>query len=219
MRRERRRIGMTIGTLLACAALAGCGSPRAGVPLHQLQPIPVTTIKPGDIVDIEFWGQPELSDERIVDDNGQIHLPLLRGVEVAGLSAEEIRERLTELYQQYYTDPLIIVNVRLGVSVTGSVQSPGRYTVDPAFNLLDLLGLAGGLRNEAKRGEIELNRSGQRYIVDLDAALLSEDPQRLRLQSGDWIYVPRRFWTLQRTATYATVAVLALQIADFFVNN
>ena len=58
----------------------------------------------------------------------------------------------------------------------------------------------------AKRDAIELNRAGTRYIIDLDDALLYTEAERLRLQSGDWIYVPRRFWTLQRTLTYATIA-------------
>ncbi len=203
---------------LATLVLAGCGGSRAGVPLEQLQSGAVTIVRAGDVIEIEFWGQPELSGERIVDDDGRIHLPLLRGVEVSGLSAEQIRERLTGLYREYYTDPLIVVNVRLGVSVTGSVRTPGRYTVDPALNLLDLLGEAGGLSNDADRDEIELNRGGQRYIVDLDAALLGTEPEKLRLQSGDWIYVPRRFWTLQRTATYATITVLALQVIDLLVD-
>ncbi len=142
----------------------------------------------------------------------------MRDVEVGGLSAEEIRERLTQRYGQYYADPLIVVNVRLGVSITGAVQAPGRYTVDPALNVLDLLGLAGGLQYEANRDRIELNRDGHRYQINLDDALLATQPETLRLQSGDWIYVPRRFWTLQRTATYATITVLLLTIANFFVN-
>jgi protein involved in polysaccharide export with SLBB domain len=196
--------------------LAACSSGPAGAPLSELQPVPITTIRPGDIVAIEFWGQPELSGERIVDDHGLIHLPLLRAVEVAGLSAEQIRERLTELYGQYYEDPLIVVNVRLGVSVTGEVQMPRRYTVDPAFNVLDLLGVAGGLTFEAKRDQIQLNRESQRYIIDMDDALLYTQADKLRLQSGDWIYVPRRFWTLQRTLAYATIGVLVLSAISFF---
>lgn len=199
--------------------LGACGGARGGVPLEQLQPAPTTTVRAGDIIEVEFWGQPEISGERIVDDDGAIQMPLLRAVQVAGLSAEEIRERLTELYDQYYSDPLIVVNVQLGVSITGAVNGPGRYTVDPALNLLDLIGLARGLEDEAKRDKLELNRAGQRYIVDLDEALLLEQPRRLRLQSGDWVYVPRRFWTLRRTSTYLLSAVLALQVLDFFVDG
>jgi polysaccharide export outer membrane protein len=195
---------------------ATCSSGPAAAPLAELQPATITTIRSGDIVVVEFWGQPELSGQRIVDDNGYIHLPLLRAVQVAGMSAEQIRERLTELYGQYYTDPLIVVNVRLGVSVTGEVRAPLRYTVDPALNVLDLFGVAGGLTFEAKKDAIELTRGGTRYIIDLDDALLYTEAEKLRLQSGDWIYVPRRFWTLQRTMTYATIGVLTLTIITFF---
>ncbi len=210
-----RRTTPIILTLVAAA----CSSGPAGAPLAQLVPETITTIRSGDVVIIELWGQPEVSGERIVDDNGYIHLPLLRAVRVAGMSAEQIREQLTELYGQYYSDPLIVVNVRLGVSITGEVRAPMRYTVDPALNVLDLFGLAGGLTYEAKRDAVELNRGGARYIIDLDDALLYTEAEKLRLQSGDWIYVPRRFWTLQRTATYAAIALLGISIANFFVNN
>jgi len=210
--------GIALARWLALAALlpglGACG-PRLGVPLAQLEPQPLTTVRAGDVIEIEFWQQVELSGERIVDDDGRIPLPLVRSVEVAGLSAEEIRERLTERYRQYYSDPLIVVNVRLGVSITGAVRAPGRYTVDPALNVLDLLGLAGGLEYEANRTRIELNRGARRYEIDLDDALLATEPEKLRLQSGDWIYVPRRFWTLQRTATYASIAAISLAIASF----
>lgn len=204
-------------TPIALLLAAACSGP-AGAPIAELQPEPITTIRAGDIVIVELWGQAEVSGERIVDDNGDIHLPLLRAVQVAGLSAEQIRERLTELYGQYYSDPLIVVNVRLGVSVTGEVISPRRYTVDPALNVLDLFGLAGGLTFEAKRDAIQLNRGGTRYILDLDDALLYTQSERLRLQSGDWIYVPRRFWTLQRTLAYATIGVLTMTVIAFFRN-
>ncbi len=186
------------------------------MPVSELQPAPVTVIRPGDVVHIEFWQQVELSGDRIVDDDGNIQLPLLRSVEVGDLSAEEIRVKLTEAYRQYYSDPLIVVNVRLGVSVTGAVNAPGRYTVDPAFNILDLFGEARGLDDEANTEEIQLNRDGQRYIINLDDALLHIEPAKLRLQSGDWIYVPRRFWTLRRVGTYATITVLLLTIVAFF---
>ncbi|KPK78427.1 MAG: hypothetical protein AMS25_15490 [Gemmatimonas sp. SM23_52] len=181
--------GIAVARWLTLAALlpglGACGAGRLGVPLAQLEPQPLTTVRPGDVIEIEFWQQLELSGERIVDDDGRIHLPLVRSVQVAGLSAEEIRERLTERYRQYYSDPLIVVNVRLGISIT------------------------------ANRTRIELNRGARRYEIDLDDALLATEPEKLRLQSGDWIYVPRRFWTLQRTATYASIAAISLAIASF----
>ena len=214
-------VRLTVVTITALALVA-CGGHRP--PEQQPAPPPApadllleptsgpTVVHPGDLISIEFWRQPELSGERVVDRNGRIQLPLLRDIEIVGLTPEEIRIKLTEEYSAFYSDPLIVVNVRLGVNVTGSVGTPGRYTVDPAFTLFDVLGLAGGLRSDAKRKHIQLIREGQKYEISLEAALLSQKARNLRLQSGDWIYVPSRFWTLRRIATYATFGVLVLQI-------
>lgn len=218
MRCGRRSIGW-LTCWVAVGLLTACGARPPGLPISELQPAPAAAVRPGDLIQIEFWQQPELSGERIVDRSGNIHLPLLRAVHVAGLDAEEIRARLAESYSEFYADPLLVVNVKLGVSVTGEVSQPARYTVDPAFNVLDLIGLAGGLRFDAKRDRIELNREGERYVIDIDQATLLADPDAFRLQSGDWIYVPRRFWTLQRTATYLSIAAIGLSIAALLARN
>lgn len=214
MGNRRYRLIRCAAPITALALTAACSGGPVGAPLSELQPAATVTVKPGDVVAIAFWEEQGLSGEHIVDDNGFVHLPLLRGVHVADMSAEAIRERLTELYSEYYTDPLLVVNVKLGVSITGEVTGPGRYTVDPAFNVLDLIGTAGGLRYDANREDIELNRGGQRYIINLDDALLATAPEKLRLQSGDWIYVPRRFWTLSRTLAYSSILLTIMLVVN-----
>jgi polysaccharide export outer membrane protein len=188
------------------------------VPITELEPVPTSTVKPGDIVVIEFWQQEALTGERVVDRSGNIHLPLIGPVNVAGLDSYQIQDRLTDFYSQYYSDPLIVVSVRLGVNVTGEVREPARYAVDPSFTVLDALGLAGGLTYDAKEEEIEFNRGGQRYILNLNEAQLTENPDLLLLQSGDWIYVPRSFWTLQRTAIYLSMTSVTLSIIAIIVS-
>lgn len=204
-----------VGSLALCSAVfasAACGGGPKGPPISEMRPAPTSIVRPGDIVHVEFWGEELLSGDRIVDRSGNIHLPLVRSVFVEGLDAYQIQDKLTDFYSQYYSEPLMIVEVRLGVNVTGEVRMPSRYTVDPSFNLLDVLGAAGGLTYDAKREEIEFNRNGVRYIVNLNQAQLLTDPDILRLQSGDWIYVPRSFWTLARTATYLSVVAITLSI-------
>jgi polysaccharide export outer membrane protein len=214
------RSGVTIlrgftAALVATFLMTACGGRPPARGLEALEPPGERGVRPGDVVEIEFWRQPDLSGEHGVDRDGRVYLPLVRGIEVQGLTAEQIRERLTDLYAQFYDDPLVVARVKLGVNVTGAVGGPGRYTVDPAFTLFDALGLAGGIQSDGKRSAVELVREGERYVVDLDEALVASHAESLRLQSGDWIYVPRRFWTLQRISTYGTVAVLILQIVDF----
>ncbi len=202
---------------LALGACSTATSPYAPAPIGELKPPNPATVRPGDVVVINFWQQPDISGERIVDDNGKIQLPLLFDVQVAGLSAEQIREQLTELYGQYFTDPLIVVNVKLGVIVTGAVDRPGRFLVDPGFNIFDALGLAGGENVEAKRSGVILYRDGKAFEISLNEAALATDPAKLRVQSGDWIYVPTRFFSLQRATVYLTIVVLGVSIANFFV--
>ena len=213
--RELARRAALLSTVLA---LAACGGGPKGLPISELEPIPTSVVKPGDIVHLEFWQQEALTGERIVDRSGNIHLPLIGSVYVAGLDAYQIQDQLTAFYSQYYADPLIVVSVRLGVNVTGEVRQPARYAVDPAFNVLDVLGLAGGLTYDAKQEEIQFNRGGQRYFINLNEAQLADDPDLLLLQSGDWIYVPRSFWTLQRTATYISLTSLTLSIIAIVVS-
>ncbi len=214
--RELAKCAALFSTALALAACGG-GAPR-GLPITELEPVPTSVVKPGDIVQVEFWQQEALTGDRVVDRSGNIHLPLIGAVYVEGHDAYQIQDQLTSFYNQYYADPLIVVTVRLGVNVTGEVRQPARYAVDPAFNILDALGLAGGLTYDAKEEEIEFNRGGQRYILNLNEAQLTENPELLLLQSGDWIYVPRSFWTLQRTAIYLSMTSVTLSIIAIIVS-
>jgi protein involved in polysaccharide export with SLBB domain len=212
--RELARWAVLFSTALA---LAACGGGPKGLPISELEPVPTSVVRPGDIVQVEFWQQEALTGDRVVDRSGNIHLPLIGSVYVEGLDAYQIQGQLTSFYSQYYSDPLIVVTVRLGVNVTGEVRQPARYAVDPAFNVLDVLGLAGGLTYDAKEEEIQFNRGGQRYIIDLNEAQLADNPELLLLQSGDWIYVPRSFWTLQRTATYISLTSITISMIAIIV--
>lgn len=202
----------------AAFALSACGGGPKGLPISQLPPPVTSVVQPGDVVVIEFWGEETLSGERIVDRSGNIVLPLVGPVNVEGLDSYQIQDKLIEFYREYYAEPLIVTHVRLGVNVTGEVRLPGRYPVDPSYNVLDLFGTAGGLTYDANTDEIEFNRGGERYILNLDDAQLSTNPEGLRLQSGDWLYVPRRFWTLQRTATYISLISITLAVVSLVVS-
>ena len=213
------RIALAGALVAALGACSSATAPFDPVPLAQLEPPAPTTVRPGDVVVVRFWGQEDISGELIVDDDGNIQLPLLKDVRVEGLSAEEIRARLTEAYGEFYADPLLIVNVKLGVNVSGAVSGPGRFLVDPGFNIFDVLGMAGGERSEAKRSGVILYREGTAYEIHLNKAALATEPEKLRVQSGDWIYVPSRFWTLQRVSVLLSVAVLGITLTDLIISN
>ena len=55
---------------------------------------------------------------------------------------------LTRLYSEFYSDPVLDVQVELSVSVTGSVRTAGRYHLPPTASILDAIAEAGGMAPE-----------------------------------------------------------------------
>ncbi|MEE9245024.1 MAG: polysaccharide biosynthesis/export family protein [Gemmatimonadota bacterium] len=215
---SRTRAPAAAALALTLAACNQATSPYKPTPLEELEAPAPATVRPGDQVVILFWQQADISGEVIVAEDGTIQVPLLSDVPVEGLTAKQIRDALSQRYREFFSDPIIMVNIKLGVTVSGAVDNPGRFLVDPGFVIFDVLGLAGGVVLSGKRSGVILYRDGKAYKVHLNKAALGTDPANLRLQSGDWIYVPTRIFTLQRIGAGATIVILLLTIANFFVN-
>jgi polysaccharide export outer membrane protein len=160
-------------------------------------------VRPGDEVTIRVFTSAgaqlqEISGQRIVDPDGRIYLPYLGSVGVSGLSAPQLRDLLAEQYSVLYSDPVVEVVSRLKVNVTGAVQNPGHYHLDPSATLIDALATAGGVRQEIDLGYLAASdpassrfvRNGELFILDLRPN--SGDPSvfSLPVQSGDWIHIP-----------------------------
>ncbi len=160
-------------------------------------------VRPGDEVTIRVFSSAGeelqvVSGVRVVDPSGQIYLPFVGTLNVAGMAAPEIRDRLEEAYSILYTEPVVEVASRIRVNVTGSVRSPGHYLLDPSSSLIDALGHAGGVGSEidigfaaaADAANSRFVRGGNLYVLDLRPD--TQDPSifTLPVQSGDWIHVP-----------------------------
>jgi polysaccharide biosynthesis/export protein len=130
-------------------------------------------IGPGDILEISFPGlqgfeaQPlrstpgDLSEEDSLGDNsvrvdgkGNVVVPLVGQIHVAGLSEEELRAELLKRMDRYMYEPEVEVFVKSYINrqaaVSGEVHSPGMYTVSgPAETIHDLVIRAGGMTSDA----------------------------------------------------------------------
>jgi len=130
----------------------------------------------------------------LVDNNGEIELPLVGKVQVAGLTLSEIKEKVRVRAEVYYKSP--VVNVRLAnfkVTVLGEVSSPGTYIMDQdKATLLDALGMAGDLTIYGKRTNVLLAREvdGKEKLVrlNLNSTDILNSPY-FYLQQGDVVYV------------------------------
>jgi len=110
-------------------------------------------VGPEDQLTIEIYGHDRLNKEARINGQGEITLPLVGVVKVAGMTPQEIEKRLFELYDaKYLVNPQITVAVKefrhQRVAVTGAVAKPGSYEIIGPRTLLEVLSLAGGFINQ-----------------------------------------------------------------------
>ena len=143
-----------------------------------------------------------VSGERTLDRDGNVYLPYIATVHLAGLDEVASRDTLVARYSHFYDDPVVSVKVALRVNVTGSVGRPGQYFVDPTATILDALSTAGGIGaevgftsgnvTESDPAHVRLVRDGQTIILDMRADEITDAVIHMRVRSGDWIHVPPR---------------------------
>lgn len=162
----------------------------------------------------------------LVDQNGNINLPLLGSVRAAGKTTNALKEEIQTMAAAYYNNP--VVNVRLSnfeISVLGEVNRPGTYFIrGERASILDALGLAGDMTIYGRRDNIMLIRQqeeGQqifRFNIN-DGQVLSSP--FFYLQQNDVVYVEpskakaaqtdaQRMQWLSFSASVATVIAVLL---------
>jgi polysaccharide biosynthesis/export protein len=162
----------------------------------------IIQIGPGDSVNIQVYGQADMTTTVYVSDDGTIPVPLAGPVQVGGLSPSEASQRIEKALRdgKFLLDPhvtlAVVVSRSQRVSVLGQVGHPGLYPIESSTTIFDLLALAGGAL-DTSADEIFLLRPDaagniQRYPINLkglDDAKRSMPTQSLR--GGDSIFVPR----------------------------
>ena len=156
-------------------------------------------IGPDDILQIVFWREKDLSAEVVVRPDGRISLPLLNDVVAAGRTPDELRNALIEGASPYLAEPNPTVVVKESrsrkVFITGSVEKPGPYLLTGRTTVVQLIAMAGGLKEYADQKNIVVMRgtAGRQvtYGVDYHSIIRRERlEQNVDLLPGDTVLVP-----------------------------
>ncbi len=162
-------------------------------------PNPNYQIIPGDRVSIRVWGAVEAETVAVVDPTGNLFLPNIGPIRIAGTRAGDLQQVVEAEVQRTYTSQVQVYAVllstqRIGVFVAGFVRTPGRFGGNAADSVLDFLVRAGGV--DPGRGsyrDIQVQRGGRSVAtVDLYRFLLEGRLPAVRLQEGDTIVVARQ---------------------------
>jgi polysaccharide export outer membrane protein len=154
----------------------------------------------GDVLEISVWKNPELGVTTPVRPDGRISVPLLGDVQASGLTPLALRDELIDRFREYVTAPGVSVVIKeinsRKVFVTGEVEHPGAFDLQPRTKLMQVLAMAGGLTPYAKKKVVVLrdSRDGgddERIEVDLASIISGKKPSdNLLLQPGDTLVVP-----------------------------
>jgi protein involved in polysaccharide export with SLBB domain len=166
---------------------------------------PRVVLRPGDIVRLKIWLEPDLSGDVQVDSKGKAVFPQLGTLKVADIDSDSLKSLLVGKYAVYLNNPVIDVTPLRRISIVGAVKNPGLYPIDPTITLADAIALAGGVTSVGTQDKVVLMRSGDKIDVRLRRDLrIVETPVR----SGDQLYVPERSW-LSRNPGIIAAAVTA----------
>lgn len=167
------------------------------------------TLRPGDIIRLQIWREPDLSGDFEVDPSGDVTVPKLGVVSVHQASPDSLRAMLLRGYAVYLRNPSVQVTVLRRINILGAVMKPGLYPVDPTMTIADAVAAAGGATPLGVPDKVDLIRGNSRSSERIASATRIADTP---LQSGDQIYVPQRNWAERNAAFVTTGASIAASL-------
>lgn len=129
-----------------------------------------------------------------VDSNGDIVFPVLGRLHIQGMTTKQLREDLEDRLKKYLTDPFVTIRQQnFSITVLGEVKSPGQFSsVNEKLNVLQVLGLAGDMTDNADRTNVKLIREedgvAKTYYLNFNDAGLTSSPFYY-VQQNDILYV------------------------------
>jgi polysaccharide biosynthesis/export protein len=168
----------------------------------------------------------------ILDDKGDLELPYIGKLSLAGLTIPQTEVLVREKLKGYFETPVVRIQLlNFHFTILGEVNNEGRYTTyDPNVTVIDAISLAGNLNDFADRSRIKVVRfEGQKaevlYINTLHEDLLGQPG--FYLQPNDLLIVPplparaARKYTLPASTTAISLISSTLTLVLFLltVNN
>jgi polysaccharide export outer membrane protein len=159
---------------------------------------------PEDILEVVVFRNNDLSRTVVVRPDGMISMPLIGDVQAAGLSADQLAERIAKRLKEFKENPAVSVSVKeinsYNVFVLGEVAKPGKYQLKSYTTLLQAISLAGGFTPFAAKNKLQVvrhisNGDGAwkevRLAMPYDDILRGRgDPDYFMIKAGDTIVVP-----------------------------
>ena len=151
--------GLAAAVLLATACVAPPPMPEEPPSVGEREPYVIGVT---DQLQITVWKNPELSSRVVVRSDGMISVPLLDDVQAEGLTAEELKEVVTEALSEFIANPDVTVVVQgmnsNTVSIMGGVLRNGELPLQKETRVLQAIARSGGFSTWAKKDKVKILR-------------------------------------------------------------
>ena len=200
-----RQVLVVLGTcLMGCMRPAQAPAPATELPPGTIlphDPHAASRFSAGDGFEVRVMGESDLSGFYRVAPDGTIDFPLCGRLNVDGLIASDVANKLKNCLVdgKYFRDPQVVVigrEVGVGrkITVLGSVQKAGSFPYQDNMSIMEAIALASGFASFAGQNQISVTRRAedgheQKFRVPVQDIGLGKAPNFL-LRPGDTVYVP-----------------------------
>ena len=170
--------------------------PTTFAPVEGIPVPPDYIIGPGDSFTIQIFGATDVEYKVVVTREGQLLIPEVGDLQVAGMSFDEAKLAMKEKIAKLRVGVKTVVTLSdlhtIQVMMVGEVARPGAYTVSGLSSLLNTLIATGGIKRTGSLRNIEVRRQGDLIAtMDLYQVLLNGvDESNIYLRQGDVVFVP-----------------------------
>jgi len=175
--------------LLAAMPLAGCAhAPYAAFDESSRAPY---LLGPGDKLRVIVFGQENLSNVYTVDGAGQISMPLIESVPVAGMPPEYAQHAIeTRLRNGFIREPRVALEVDAfrPFYILGEVTTPGQYPYVNGLTVQKAVAIASGYTPRAERYTAEITRQVR------GGPAVAAVPVTYPVRPGDTIVIKERWF-------------------------
>lgn len=179
----------------------------------------------GDEVRLQVWGPVDFNTSLTIDRNGQVNIPKVGVVTLAGVAVRDLETTLRSHLGKVFTN--FQANATMGrlrgiqVYVVGQAQQPGTFQLSSLSTLVNALFASGGPNANGSMRNIELKRAGKTVsTLDLyDFIARGDKSHDLPLLSGDVIVIPPVGSRVAVTGAFDQAAIYELKSGPTSVSD
>ena len=166
---------------------------------NKISILPKYQLGPEDALEITVWQEEGLQKEVLISPDGWLTFPLVGEIRAQGKTIEEVRKEITTRLKRLIPEAVVSVSlIRIGSNkayVIGKVNQPGEYTTGRYVSVMQILSMAGGLKQFSAGGKIKILRhdNGREIAIpfNYDEVVEGENlSQNIILKDGDVVVVP-----------------------------